>query len=132
MIVYSLIAFFVVGAALAAYGAHDVYRQLHAQSLTVSDLDSRYAAANQQLNDQLRVTEQSVIQLQEQLSRTQELAVRQQDALTRLQTALDAEVAALREERATRAAETSIRVSETSALRSRIRLLEKNEITFHP
>jgi hypothetical protein len=132
VVVYSLIGLFVIGTALAAYGAHDVYRQLHSQSVTVSDLDARYAAANQQLNDQLKVTEQSVIQLQGQLAHSEELALRQQDALAKLQAALEAETAALREERATRAAETSIRASETSALRTRIRNLEKNEITFHP
>jgi hypothetical protein len=131
-IVYALIGLFVVGTALAAYGAHDVYRQLRSQSVTVSDLDTRYSAANQQLNDQLKVTEQSVIQLQNELAHSQELALRQQDAIGKLQTSLDAETAALREERATRAAETSIRESETSTLRSRIRNLEKNEITFHP
>lgn len=131
-IVYGLIAFFVIGAALAAYGAHDVYRQLHSQSVTVSDLDSRYAAANEQLNEQLKITEQSVIQLQGQLAHSQELALKQQDALTKLQAALDAETASLREERATRSAETSIRESETAALRARVRTLEKNEIPFHP
>jgi cell division protein FtsB len=132
LVVYGLIALFVIGTGLAAYGAHDVYRQLHSQSLTVSDLDSRYSTENEELNNQLKVTEQSVIQLQGQISHAQDLALRQQDAIAKLQTSLDAEVAALREERATRAAETSIRASETSALRTRIRNLEKNEITFHP
>jgi hypothetical protein len=133
IIVYGLIAFFVLAAILAGYGAHDVYKQLHQQSVTVSDLDSRYAAANQQLTDELKATQQAVIQTQSQLNRTQELAVRQQDTLTRLQAALDAETEALREERATRAAETSIRVSENSALRARVHALEaKNEAEYRP
>jgi len=133
IIVYGLIAFFVIAAALAGYGAHDVYKQLHQQSVTVSDLDSRYAAANQQLTDQLKATQQAIIQTQSQLNRTQELAVRQQDSLAKLQAALDAETQALRDERATRAAETSIRVSENSALRARVHALEaKNEAQYRP
>ena len=133
IIVYGLIAFFVIAAILAGYGAHDVYKQLHQQSVTVSDLDSRYSQATEQLGDQIKTTQQSVQQLQAQLNRTQELAVRQQDTITKLQAALDAEVEALRQERATRAAETSIRVSENSALRARIHALEgKNEPAYRP
>ena len=133
IIVYGLIAFFVIAAILAGYGAHDVYKQLHQQSVTVSDLDSRYSQATEQLGDQIKTTQQSVQQLQAQLNRTQELAVRQQDTITKLQAALDAEVEAMRQERATRAAETSIRVSENSALRARIHALEeKNEPAYRP
>jgi len=133
IIVYGLIAFFVIAAALAGYGAHDVYKQLKQQSVTVSDLDSHYATATQQLADELKATQQAIIQTQSQLNRTQELAVRQQDSLTKLQAALDAQTQALRDERATRAAETSIRVSENSALRARVRdLEEKNEAQYRP
>jgi hypothetical protein len=133
IIVYGLIALFVVAGILAGYGAHDVYKQLRAQSTTVTELDNRYSAENQQLAGDLKSTQQAVIQMQTQLNRTQELAVRQQDTLGKLQLALDAETAALREERATRAAETSIRVSENSALRARIHSLEaKNESPYRP
>jgi Skp family chaperone for outer membrane proteins len=133
LIVYGLIAFFVLAALLAAYGANDVYKQLHQQSVTVTDLDSRYSAANQQLDDQIKREYQARKDLEAQLNRTQELAVREQDSITKLQAALDAQTDALRQERATRAAETSIRVSENSALRARVRALEeKNEQTYRP
>jgi hypothetical protein len=137
IIVYGLIGLFVVAALLAAYGANDVYKQLHQQSVTVSDLDSRYTATFQDLNSQIKAQDQATrqlqAQLQGQLNQSQELLVRQQEELTKLQTALDAETEALRQERATRAAETSIRVSENSALRERVRALEqKNEQTYRP
>jgi cell division protein FtsB len=133
ILVYALIAFFVCGGLLAAYGAHDVYKQLRAQSTTVTELDTRYSAENQQLTENLKATQQGVQQLQTQLARAQELILRQQDALTRLQATLDAEAEALRQERATRAAETSIREQETSALRSRLRALEaRNEAAYRP
>jgi hypothetical protein len=133
IIVYGLIGLFVIAGLLAAYGANDVYKQLHAQSTTVTELDSRYSKANQDLGDQIKSTQQAVIQMQTQLNRTQELAVRQQDTIGKLQAALDAETEALRQERATRAAETSIRISENSALRARIHSLEeKNESPYHP
>ena len=133
VIVYGLIGLFVVAALLAGYGAHDVYKQLRQQSTTVSELDARYSAANQELNDKLASTQQGVQQLQGQLSRAQELLLRQQEMLTKLQASLDAETQALREERATRAAETSIREQETATLRSRLRTLEaKIDNTYRP
>jgi cell division protein FtsB len=133
IIVYALIALFVCGGLFAAYGAHDVYKQLSAQSTTVSELDSRYSAANQQLTDQLKTTQQSVDALQGQLSHAQELLVRQNDVLTKIQASLDAQSEALRQERATRAAETSIRAQENSVLRARLHALEnKNETNYRP
>jgi sensor histidine kinase YesM len=124
VIVYVLIGLFVCAGLLAGFGAHDVYKQLRKQSTTVSELDARYSAANEELTDKLASTQQGVQQLQAQLSRAQELLLRQQEMLTKMQASLDAETQALREERATRAAETDIREQETSALRARLRALE--------
>lgn len=130
--VYGLAAFLILGAVLAAYGAHDVYKQLHAQSTTVTELDKHYADANQRLTDSLNSNIQATQQLQTQLAKAQELILRQQDALTKLQASLDAQAEALRQERSTRAAETSIRAQETSALRSRIRSLEAKNEPYRP
>jgi hypothetical protein len=133
IIVYGLIGLFVVAALLAAYGANDVYKQLHQQSSTVTELDSRYSTAFTELGEQLKTQYQTTKQLQGQLNQSQELAVHQQDTIAKLQTTLDAATEALRQERATRAAETSIRVSENSALRARVRALEeKNEQAYRP
>jgi hypothetical protein len=130
--VYALVGFFILATVLAAYGAHDVYKQLHAQSTTVSELDARYSAANQALNDKLTSTQAGIQQVQAQLSHAQELILRQQDLLTKMQASLDAQAQALREERATRAAETSIRAQETAVLRSRLRALEAKNDTYRP
>jgi cell division protein FtsB len=133
LIVYALIAIFVLGAGLAAYGAHVIFKQLNAQSMTVSELDSRYSTANQELNAQLKTTAQAVLQLQEQVNRDQELALKQQDAITKLQSDLSSDTESLRQERAARATETSIRISETSALRARLRALEsRDQSNYHP
>ena len=56
-VVYALIAFFVISAGLAAYGADVIFKQLHDQSVTVTDLDARYAAANKDLNAKLATTQ---------------------------------------------------------------------------
>ena len=130
--VYALIGLFIFATALAAYGAHDVYKQLHAQSTTVSELDARYSAANQTMSDKLTSTQAGIQQVQAQLSHAQELILRQQDLLTKMQAMLDTQAQALREERATRAAETSIRAQETAVLRSRLRALEAKNETYRP
>ncbi len=130
--VYALVGFFILATALAAYGAHDVYKQLHAQSTTVSELDARYSAANQAMTDKLTSTQAGIQQVQAQLSHAQELILRQQDLLTKMQATLDTQAQALREERATRAAETSIRAQETAVLRSRLRALEAKNETYRP
>jgi cell division protein FtsB len=132
LVVYALIGLFIFAGLLAGYGAHDVYKQLHAQSTTVSELDARYSAANQELTDKLTATQAGIQQLQTQLSHSQELLLRQQDLLTKMQSSLDTQTQALREERSTRAAETSIRAQETSALRSRLRALEVKNDSYHP
>jgi hypothetical protein len=127
LVVYGLIAIFICGAGLAAYGAHVIFKQLHAQSMTVSDLDSRYATANEQLNAQLKSTAQAVLELQAQVNRDETLALKQQDAIVKLQSSLTAESDTLRQERVARATETSIRISETAALRTRLREIEARE-----
>jgi hypothetical protein len=127
LVVYGLIAIFICGAGLAAYGAHVIFKQLHAQSMTVSDLDTRYAAANEQLNAQLKATAQTVLEMQAQVNRDETLALKQQDAIVKLQSSLTAETDALRQERIARATETSIRISETAALRTRLREIEAHE-----
>ena len=133
LIVYALIAIFILGAGLAAYGAHVIFRQIHEQSLTVNDLDSRYSAANQQLAAQLKTTAQAVLELQTQVSRDQELAIKQQDTIGKVQASLATDTEALRQERAARSTETSIRISETAALRARLRTLENRESsTYRP
>jgi hypothetical protein len=133
LVVYALIAIFVCGAGLAAYGAHVIFRQLNAQSLTVSDLDSRYSAANQELNAQLKTAAQAVLELQTQVTREQDLALKQQDTIGKLQAALTTDTESLRQERSARATETSIRISETTALRGRLRALEsRDQSTYRP
>jgi hypothetical protein len=131
LIVYALIAIFVLGAGLAGYGAHVIFKQLNAQSTTVSELDSRYSAANEELNAQLKTTAQAVLQLQEQVNRDQDLALKQQDTIGKLQAELATDTESLRQERAARSTETSIRISETSALRARLRALE-SQSNYHP
>ncbi len=77
--------FFVIGAGLAGYGAYVIFKQLHDQSATVSELDSRYAAANKDLNcassPPLRTPSR---QAQAQITRQQDLIVKQQEELNRL------------------------------------------------
>ena len=124
IVVYSLIGLFVLGGLLAAYGAHDVYKQLQSQSTTVSDLDSRYSAQNQQIVAQLKATQEALTQVQTLASRQQETITKQQDAIAKLTTAGEAEQAALRQEKAARTAESLTRASETAYLRARVHELQ--------
>jgi hypothetical protein len=131
IIVYVLIGFFVISAALAGYGAYVLSRQIQQQSITVSDLDKRYASENAALNANLKTTSDSLIEAQAQAERQQELIVHQQETINQLiattnklivttnqltanSTAL---AASLRQERQARA-------SETAALRARVHVLE--------
>jgi chromosome segregation ATPase len=129
IIVYTLAGLFVLGGLLAAYGAYTISRQMHQQSVTLTDLDSRYSAETQALTAQLKASNDSLTealtQAQAQLKRQQELLAREQEQLTRQQdvsnklvTANDAITAALRQERQQRAAE-------TATLRAHVRTLEE-------
>jgi hypothetical protein len=133
LIVYSLIGVFVLFVALAAYGAHDLSRQIQKQSITVSDLDSRYAAENEALTAQLKTTQEALIQVQAQAGRQQELLLHQQETIGKLAAASDETVKALNQERAARASESSERASETASLRVRVRSLEaKAQAIYRP
>jgi len=121
-VVYTLIAFFVIGAGLAIYGADVIFKQIHDQSVTVSDLDARYAAENRELNAKLSITEDTLTQAQSQIARQQELIMRQQEDLNRLLTAIEDNATALK-------AEKQSRELEAASLRARVRDLE-NRPTF--
>jgi hypothetical protein len=116
-VVYGLIAFFVISAVLAAYGADVIFKQLHDQSVTVNDLDARYAAANKDLNSKLATTQDTLSQAQAQIGRQQDLIVKQQEELNRLIAATTDNDTAIR-------AEKQARAQEASNLRSRIKDLE--------
>ncbi len=124
IIVYSLVGLFALGTILAGYGAYVITRQIHKQSLTLSDLDTRYTAENHALTVQLQATNDSLSRSLAQIARQQELLTRQQDALNKLADAAEANTAAWRQERQARAAE-------AASLRSRIRDLE-DEPRFSP
>jgi Spy/CpxP family protein refolding chaperone len=131
--VYSLIGLFVLGALLASYGAYVFSKQIHQQSVTMSDLDNRYAAQNQALTAELKTTQEALVQVQAQSQRQQELLVRQQEAISKLLAAGTDDANAIRQEKAARAEEASIRASETAALRSRVRTLEaRTESIYRP
>jgi hypothetical protein len=116
-VVYGLIAFFVVSAGLAAYGADVIFKQLHDQSVTVSDLDARYTAENKDLNAKLAATQDTLSQAQAQIARQQDLILKQQEELNRLIAATNDNTSALRAEKQTRA-------EEAASLRERVRDLE--------
>jgi hypothetical protein len=122
ILVYSLIAFFVLGAALAGYGAYVVSVQLHQQSVTVSQLDAKYAAANKDLDAKLASTLDTLTQAQSQIDRQQELILRQQETINKLLSATQETAAAVRQEKQTRA-------EETASLRERVKDLEYQTTT---
>jgi hypothetical protein len=131
IIVYVLIGFFVISAALAGYGAYVLSRQIQQQSITVSDLDKRYASENAALSANLKTTSDSLIESQAQVERQQDVIVHQQETINQLiattnklivtTNQLTANTTALagqlRQERQTRA-------TETAALRGRVHALE--------
>ena len=121
-VVYALIAFFVISAGLAAYGADVIFKQLHDQSVTVSDLDARYAAANKDLNAKLASTQDTLTQAQAQIARQQDVIVKQQEELNRLIATTTETDNSLKQERQARA-------QETANLRARVRDLE-NRATY--
>jgi hypothetical protein len=117
IIVYVLVGLFVLGTILAGYGAYVISRQIHQQSITLSDLDSRYTARTQALATQLQTTNDALARSNAQIAREQELIALQQENLTKLANAAEANTAAWRVERQSRAAE-------TASLRARVRDLE--------
>jgi len=117
ILVYTLIGLFVVGAALAGYGAYVLSKQIDQQSVTVHDLDVHYAQANLDLSAKLASTLDTLTQAQAQIAREQDLIVKQQETINKLLNATEANEAALRTERSTRA-------EETASLRARLRDLE--------
>jgi hypothetical protein len=117
IIVYSLVGLFALGTILAGYGAYVITRQIHKQSMTLNDLDSRYTSENHALSVQLQATNDSLARSLAQIARQQELLTREQDSLNKLADAAQANTAAWRQERQSRA-------GETASLRARIRDLE--------
>jgi hypothetical protein len=113
-VVYALIGFFVISTALAAYGAHVIFKQIYDQSVTVSDLDQRYAAANKDLNTKLASAQDTLSQAQTQIARQQDLIFKQQEELNRLITATNDNANALK-------AEKQARTQEAANLRAQIR-----------
>jgi hypothetical protein len=116
-IVYGLIAFFVISAGLAIYGADVIFKQLHDQNVTVTDLDQHYAKITDDLNTKLAATQDTLTAAQAQIARQQELIVQQQQDINKLIAATNDNTSALKTERATRA-------QDTASLRERVRDLE--------
>lgn len=117
IIVYVLIGGFVIGFSLAGYGAYVLSKQIQQQSVTVSDLDKRYAADNRDLNIKLATTMDSLTAAQAQIAREQELILKQQEVINKLLATTQDTAAALRQEKSTRA-------EETASIRARLRNLE--------
>jgi hypothetical protein len=133
IIVYSLIGLFVIGAALAGYGAHVLSMQIHQQSVTMSDLDSRYAAQNEALTAELKTTQQALIQVQAQAGRQQEVALRQQELINKLLAATTDDANGVRQAKTALAEESDQRAAEIASLRTRVRELEsKSEALYRP
>ena len=122
IVVYVLIGFFVLGASLSGYGLYAISKQLHQQSLTIDDLDKRYAAQHEALAAQLNTTIDTLSKAQAQIGREQELILQQQEAINKLIAANDATSNALKQERQARA-------SETASLRARVNNLENRGTT---
>jgi len=123
-VVYALIAFFVLSAALAGYGAKVIFSQLHDQSVTVADLDQKYAAANKDLVAKLSATQDTLTEAQAQIARQQDLIVKQQETLNQLLTASTANDAAIKQEKQARQQETQTRTQDEASLRARIKDIE--------
>jgi hypothetical protein len=115
--VWVLVAFFLISAGLAGYGAHVIFKQLGDQSVTVSDLDKKYADANKDLTAKLSATQDSLNQAQSQIGRQQDVIVKQQEEFNQLITSTTATDTALKQERAARA-------QEAANLRARVKELE--------
>jgi len=117
VLVYTLIALFVVGASLAGYGAYVITKQLDKQSVTMKDFDERYAADYKDINARLVTTMDNLSAAQAQIERQQTLIVKQQETISKLLSASEDTAEALKMERATR-------TQETANLRTRLKNLE--------
>ena len=116
-IVYGFLAIFVITVALAGYGANVIFAKIHDQSVTVSDLDARYAAANKDLQGKLAATQQTLSDAQAQITRQQDLIIKQQDAINKLIAATNQNSSDIKKEAQSRAQETTV-------LRARVRELD--------
>jgi hypothetical protein len=116
-VVYGFIALFVLGAILAGYGANVIFKQIHDQSVTVNDLDQKYAKVTTDLNAKLVATQETLKDAQAQNVRQQDLIVKQQDSINRLMADSNDTINALKLEKQTR-------TQETATLRSRLREVE--------
>ncbi len=116
-IVYGFIILFVLVVGLAGYGADVIFKQLHDESATVSDLDARYSAANKDLNAKLATTQDTLNTAQATINRQQDVILKQQEELNRLISATSDNAAAIK-------AEKQARAQETANLRGQVRDLE--------
>jgi hypothetical protein len=119
-VVYGLIAFFVLAAALAGYGGYVLSQRISDQSVTVNQLDTKYASANKELIAKLATTQDTLNQAQAQITRENDLIVKQQDELNRL-------IAAINDNTKSLAVEKQARIQEAINLRARIRDLENDK-----
>jgi hypothetical protein len=122
-IVYGFIALFVLTVGLAGYGADIIFKQLHDQSATVSDLDAHYTKITTDLNTKLSATQDTLTQAQAQIARQQDLIVKQQEDLNRLIAASSDNDSAIKSERQARA-------QDTGNLRARVKELEVRESEY--
>lgn len=116
-IVYALIFLFVVGAGLAGYGTYVLSQQIQQQTVTLNDLDKKYAGQVADLNAKLSTANDALTQSQAQISGQKDLITKQQDAITKLLATTQNLDAAIKHEHAARA-------DETASLRARLRDLE--------
>ena len=123
-VVYTLIGFFVISAALAGYGTKVIFDRLHDQSATVSDLDQRYAKVTTDLSARLTATQDTLNQAQAQITRQQDLIVKQQEEINRIIAATNDNATAFK-------AEKQARSQETAALRARVKDLENRGAFQH-
>ena len=122
-IVYGLIAFFVISAGLAIYGADVIFKQLHEQSSTVADLDAHYTKLTTDLSTKLSATQEQLAAAQSQVTRQQDIILKQQEQLNQLIASSTANDAAVKAEKAARA-------GETAALRARLNKVEAKTSTI--
>jgi hypothetical protein len=109
-VAYSLIAGIFLVAVLAGFGGYVLWKQIQDQSVTVSQLDSKYQLRTTELADELSQASLQIGELQAALKK-------QQDQLTRVSAISEETSASLRIERQTRA-------KEMIELQKRIRRLE--------
>ena len=119
-VVYGLIAFFVISAGLAAYGADIIFKQLHDQSATVSDLDAHYTKLTNDLSTKLSATQDTLTAAQAQIARQQDLIVKQQEELNQLIAASANNDSAIK-------AEKQARAQDSANLRARVKELEARQ-----